>query len=84
VLLKQRAFRFLSILSPGAVTNPDMAARRATALAIGAQRQSDLLIPIIAEAFDEKTIDTRTRQLVPLRFDESWQTGLDKLLGSQK
>jgi hypothetical protein len=82
VLLKQRAFRFLSILSPGAVTNPDMAARRATALAIGAQRQSDLLIPTIAEAFDEKAIDTRTRQLVPLRFNESWQTGLDKLLQS--
>lgn len=80
VLLKQRAFRFLSLLSPGAVSNPDMAARRASALAIGAQRQSDLLIPIISQAFDKKAVDTRTRQLVPICFDESWQTGLKKLL----
>jgi TIR domain len=81
-LLNQRAFRFLTILSPAAIANPDMAARRATALAISTKGRRDLLIPIVAAPFEEQALDARTRQLESLRFDESRQTGLDKLLKS--
>jgi hypothetical protein len=81
-LLNQRAFRFLTILSPVAIANPDMAARRATALTISTKGRRDLLIPIVAAPFDERALDARTRQLEPIRFDESWQTGLNTLLKS--
>jgi hypothetical protein len=79
-LTKQRAFRFLAILSPQAVASPDVMARRATALAIASAVGCDLVIPIVAARFDDHGLDAQTRVLTPLHFDESWQTGLDKLL----
>lgn len=82
VLLRQRAFRFLTILSPGAIADPDMAARRVTALAISTAGHRNLLIPIVAAPFDEGALDAKTRQLVSLHFDGGWQTGLDDLLKS--
>jgi hypothetical protein len=81
-LLEYRAFRFIPVLSPAAVVDPDIAARRATALAIATKRGYDLVIPIIATPFDKEALDNKTRQLEMPRFDQGWQTGLDELLES--
>jgi hypothetical protein len=58
-LLHQRAFRFLTSLSPAAIVNPDMTARRATALAISTKGRRDLLIPIVGAPFDERGLDAK-------------------------
>jgi hypothetical protein len=79
-LLENRTFRFIVILSPAAVVDPDMTARRTTVLAIATNRRCDLVIPIVAVPFDKEALDTKTDQLEMIHFDQSWQTGLDELL----
>ena len=76
VLVKQRAFRFLPILSPVAVSDPDLSARRAAAATIS----HDMLLPIVAAPFEKERLDTKTRALEPVHFENSWATGLKQLL----
>jgi hypothetical protein len=76
VLVKQRAFRFLPILSPVAVSDPDLSARRAVAATVS----HDMLLPIVAAPFEKERLDTKTRALEPVHFENSWASGLKQLL----
>ncbi len=75
-LLGSRAFRFLAILSPASLNDPDLCARRSLA----ALTRDGILLPIAAASFDESRLDTKTRSLEILHFADSWATGLARLL----
>lgn len=79
-LVKQRAFRFISILSPEALGDPNLNSRRAMAYAIGTDRGSGFVIPIEASPINRSALDEKTKQLDIVSFRESWRTGLDRLL----
>jgi hypothetical protein len=76
MLIKNRAFRFLPVLSPASITDPDLSARRAMAAAVS----SDMLLPIVAASFEKNRLDAKTRALEFVHFEDSWATGLKLLL----
>jgi hypothetical protein len=75
-LLANRAFRYLPVLSPDALADPDFTARRSIAHAFGLQRGETLTIPIFAGQVDANSLDQDTRRLASARFDSGWATGL--------
>lgn len=75
-LVRHRAFRLLSILSPASLSDPDVSARRTLAAAL----RPDLLLPILAAPIADHRLDTKTRSLEPVRCDGSLATGLGQLL----
>lgn len=75
-LLGSRAFRYICVLSPDAVSDPELLGRLQFAHAMGVQRGHSLVIPATARPFPQEALDLQTRSLVPARFDESWATGL--------
>src|SRR5215467_5184968 len=76
MLVKHRAFRFLLVLSPASIADPDLSARRAMAAAVC----HDILLPIVAAPFEKDRLDAKTRALEFVHFEESWATGLKDLL----
>lgn len=75
-LVRHRAFRLLSILSPASLSDPDVSARRT----LGAALRPELLLPVLAAPVADHALDARTRALLPVRCDVSWATGLGQLL----
>lgn len=75
-LLENRGFRYICILSPTALADPQFAVRRGIAQAIGSQRGLQLNIPALAAPIDEQTLDSETRRLEPARFDIGWAPAL--------
>jgi hypothetical protein len=75
-LLESRAFRYVSILSPASVNQPDFASRRSAAHAVGSHRGTPLVVPALARQIDASYVEDETRRLAFARFDESWGTGL--------
>ena len=75
-LINSRAHRYIAILSPEAVTDPEFTVRRTAALAAGAQRGSPILLPAIARPFNTNLVDQETRELTHAQFDASWAEGL--------
>lgn len=78
-LINSRAYRYIAVLSPEAVADPELTARRNAALAAGAQRGSPILLPAVARPFDTNLVDQQTRILTPARFDASWAEGLKSI-----
>lgn len=75
-LIVSRAHRYIAILSPEALTDPEFTVRRSAALAAGAQQGTSILLPAIARPIDINLLDQQTRSLTPSRFDASWAEGL--------
>jgi hypothetical protein len=75
-LIRHRAFRLLTILSPASVLDPDLSARRSMAFTI----RHDLLLPIVAAPVDTNKLDAKTRGLEAIFFDDNWAKGLSQLL----
>lgn len=75
-LIKQRAFRLISVLSPSSVANPELSSRRTLASATAA----DLLLPVVGRDFNEGTLDAKMRQLERVDFSSSWADGLVSVL----
>ncbi|AMV32143.1 hypothetical protein VN12_08470 [Pirellula sp. SH-Sr6A] len=78
-LLTQRAFRYIPILSPEALSDPEFTARRNMALAVGGSRGSQFLIPAIAKPFDSARLDQETRSITAASFHVSWALGLKSI-----
>ncbi|MGD9852552.1 MAG: hypothetical protein AB7T38_14935 [Nitrospirales bacterium] len=76
ILVKNRAFRFLSIISPTSVIDPDLSSRRSMAHAI----RRDLVLPIISGPIDSSRLDLKTRLLEAVSFTNSLAEGLGSLL----
>ncbi len=75
-LLTQRAFRYIPILSPEALDEPEFTARRNMALAVGGTRGFQILIPAISKPIDTYRLDQETRKLTAAHFDAGWANGL--------
>jgi TIR domain/Restriction endonuclease len=75
-LLNNRAFRYICILSPESVTQPDCSARRAIAHTVGSQRGTPIVVPALARPIDVDLLDQDTARLTFARFDEAWERGL--------
>jgi hypothetical protein len=75
-LLNNRAFRYICILSPEALTDPDFTARRNMAQAVGQQRGPGFVLPALATPIDTNALDQETRGLVAARFTRGWADGL--------
>lgn len=78
-LLNQRTFRYIPILSPDSLSDPEFTARRNMALAVGGARGSQLLIPGVAKPIDTGRLDQETRSLSAAQFQMSWATGLKSI-----
>lgn len=81
-LLNNRAFRYVSVLSPMALADTDFTAHRHIAQAIGSARRVDLLIPAYASVIDATSLDAETRKLAVADFTTSWQAGLSSLVAA--
>lgn len=75
-LLTQRAFRYIPILSPEALNDPDFTARRNMALAVGGATGSQILLPAISSPVDLGRLDAETRNLTAASFEMDWANGL--------
>jgi hypothetical protein len=75
-LVRQRAFRYLPILSDRTIANVDFSARRAAATALA----KDAVVPLIAESMDESKLDAKLRSVEPIRFDGGWAKPFGQLL----
>lgn len=75
-LLSNRAFRYICILSPESLADPDFTARRNIAQAVGQQREDGLMLPALAEPIDANALDQETRRLATARFTQGWAEGL--------
>lgn len=71
-LLNNRAFRYICLLSPAAIADPDFTARRSVAQAIG----NNLMLPAVVKPIDLNSLDEETRSLAIARFSEDWAEGL--------
>ena len=56
-LITSRAYRYVAVLSPEGVADPEFTARRNAALAAGAHRGSPILLPAIARPFDTNLVE---------------------------
>lgn len=75
-LLTHRAFRYIPILSPESLDDPEFTARRNMALAVGGTRGSPILIPAITKPIDTAKLDHETRSLSAAAFNTGWANGL--------
>jgi TIR domain/Restriction endonuclease len=75
-LLSNRAFRYICILSPESLADPDFTARRSIAQAVGSQRGEGLLLPALAKMIETSALDQEMRRLTAARFTQSWAAGL--------
>ncbi|MGO8901423.1 MAG: restriction endonuclease [Isosphaeraceae bacterium] len=75
-LLGNRAFRYICVLSPESVADPDFTSRRSIAQAIGMQRGEMITIPAVARPIDANALDHETRRLTAARFHLWWAVGL--------
>ena len=75
-LLNSRVHRYIAILSPASLADPEFTARRNMAVAVGGQRGTSILIPAIACPIDSSQLDLETRSLSPANFYVSWAEGL--------
>jgi hypothetical protein len=78
-LVASRAHRYLAILSPESLADPEFTVRRSAALAAGGQRGCAILIPAIARPININQLDQQTRSLTPAQFDASWADGLKSI-----
>jgi hypothetical protein len=74
-LIKARAFRYLAVLSPDSLMEPDITARRVLASATSNQ----IVLPLLVAEIDEVRLDARTRSIEKIRFEKSWAIGLAQL-----
>ncbi len=81
-LIANRAFAYLPMLSPGAIANPDMNARRATIHTLKGSARCELMIPIVASSFNGQGLDSKTREIRAIPFQKSWGDGIKELLKS--
>lgn len=75
-LVRQRAFRYLPVLSDAAMKNADFTARRAAAAALA----KDALLPLFAENVPASVLDSRLRNIEPVRFSDGWAKAFGQLL----
>lgn len=76
-LVSSRAAKYICILSPEALTDPDFTARRFAAQAAGLQRDESLVLPALARQIDPTTLDQDTKKLSFADFSGGWAHGLD-------
>lgn len=81
VLLEQRAAICLSLLSQPAIADSDLSYRRAAAIRIRKKKSQPFLVPVVAQPIYDETLDSNTRPLQKISFVDSWQTGLNQLIG---
>lgn len=78
-LLLNRAFRYICILSPRALADPDFNARRSVAHTIEQRNGHGVVLPALAEAIEGRELDDDTRRLEPARFTDEWIGGLRQI-----
>lgn len=78
-LLANRAFRYICFLSPESLVDPDFAARRNIAQAVGLQRGSALVLPALAKPVDANALDQEMSSLATARFTQGWAEGLKQI-----
>lgn len=73
-LVARRAVRYVCLLSPRALADPDFTARRHSALSY-----QGLTLPAVSVAIDRGLLDQETRGLEAARFDQNWAAGLRQI-----
>jgi hypothetical protein len=81
-LMRSRTFRYLSVLSPAALDDPDLVARRTLSHTLGDAGDLDLLLPVYAAPVERDRLDRKTRRLEAAHFEGSWAEGLRQLLAA--
>lgn len=77
-LIQCRAFAYLPILSHSSVSDVDLSARRVLA----SRELGNIMIPLVGSMYDESMLDSKTKQLDHIHFEEDWTEGLSQLLDS--
>jgi len=78
-LLSNRAFRYVCILSPESLADPDFTARRNIAQAVGMQRDGGLVLPALAKPIEVNALDQEMKRLTTARFTPTWADGLKEI-----
>lgn len=75
LLVERRASRYLPILSSAALADADLVARCGVACNV-----EGLTIPCWSEEVDHNLLSSSLKDLTPVRFDQSWRTGIRNTL----
>lgn len=78
--IENDTFRVLSIISNHALQNPDLVRLRNHALGVANDVNDDFLLPLLVEKIDPEKIDSKTRSLRAVSFEDNWAHGLEQLL----
>jgi len=81
-VIRQRAHRVITVLSPAAARDANISARRTTAHEVGRLRKEAIVIPAYIKDFNIDGIDADTKALAPADFRGSWAAGLRTVLAS--
>lgn len=77
--IESKAACMVSIYSMDSLSNAEVIRQRSLAINIGKKQKTDFLIPIKVGNIPDDRLDTQSRQLVMIPF-ENWAKGLDQLL----
>jgi len=78
-LLNNRTFRYICVMSPESLADPDFTARRNIAQAVSMQRGEPIVLPALAQPIDRGALDEQTRRLIAARFNQGWAEGLKQI-----
>jgi hypothetical protein len=78
--IRDRAFRFLPLLSHHSVTKENPLKERTLAQAVARERHEEFILPINVDGIKPHELDFQSTDLVYIPFYESWSTGLGQLL----
>lgn len=74
-IVRQRAARYIPVLSTGSVADPDLRSRTAIAAA-----EEGRVVPCWLDDLTASKFDSATAKVVPARFDSGWKQGLATLM----
>lgn len=78
--IKNQTFCLIALHSQFSLVNPDLILQRSIALTLREERQVDFLIPIDVDGIDKTKLDSKTRFLTFILFQDNWAEGLRTLL----
>ena len=78
--IKNQTFRFISLYSRASLKDPEVTRQRLLALNIGSDRDQDFVIPLNVDDVDQTELDSVTRTLKFIPFQDNWAEGLRQLL----
>lgn len=78
--IKNQTFCLIALYSQSSLINPDLILQRSIALTIAQEKPKDFLIPIDVDGIEKTKLDSRTRLLKFILFQDNWAEGLKNLL----